>query len=323
MPVFLERYVLAVAAALTVLVVVTNPMGFDWKQRISGGLALVLVAYFVGHTVYKTNRESKTSVANQQTTLTAPDGVPAPENSGQSQHERHAGQDSTKSVAAPSESEQRLRGSGRIRPLEDKQIHKSAVTAIKNPRVLFASALWMGSDNPYEFGPQEIRAATAAFPRSTVQIEKQVGESRLRQLLTTSSFDIVILGALVQRDGTVILDLSSGRPMPNHGLPGEGMVKLLEVAGAKLLILGSCDSVPLAARLSNRINMVAATGNLYADYFQSWLEVFFRMLASGRPLADAFAIADDSVRSRSVGRSLSRMALIEVRTGQPLTFASE
>jgi hypothetical protein len=317
--VFLERYVLAVTAALTVLMVATNPMGFDWKQRISGGLALVLFAYFVGHTVYKASREVKTSVVDQQTIVT-PNSARAPEKSAQSPHEQHAGEDSMKSVAAPSDSIQRLRGSDGIRPLrEDQQIDNSQVTAIKNPRILFASALWKGSRDPHEFGPREIGAVTASFPRSAVQIEKHVGENRLRQLLTTSSFDIVLLGALVQRDGTVILDLDSGRPATNHGLPGEGLVKLLEVANVKLLILGSCDSVPLAAKLSNR-NMVAATGNLYIDYFQNWLETFFRMLAAGRPLANAFTIADDSVRSR--GGSMSRMSLIEVRTGRPLTFAS-
>jgi hypothetical protein len=56
MPVFLEKYILPVAAALTVLVMVTNPMGLDWNQRISGGLILLFVAYFVAYTVHKSNQ---------------------------------------------------------------------------------------------------------------------------------------------------------------------------------------------------------------------------------------------------------------------------
>jgi hypothetical protein len=53
-PVFLELYLLPVTAALTVIVIVTNPMGFDWRQRITGGAALVFASYFVAHTVHKT-----------------------------------------------------------------------------------------------------------------------------------------------------------------------------------------------------------------------------------------------------------------------------
>src|SRR5713101_2246753 len=53
--VFLEKYLLPVTAAVSVLVVFTNPMGLDWRQRTSGGLALLCIAYFVGHTLQKRN----------------------------------------------------------------------------------------------------------------------------------------------------------------------------------------------------------------------------------------------------------------------------
>ena len=51
-PVFLERYVLAVLGALTILISVTNPMNFDPTQRITGCLAILFVAYFIGHTIH-------------------------------------------------------------------------------------------------------------------------------------------------------------------------------------------------------------------------------------------------------------------------------
>jgi hypothetical protein len=52
-PVFLTKYLLPLAATLTVLLVFTNPMNFDWTQRITGGLALLFFAYFVAHTAHK------------------------------------------------------------------------------------------------------------------------------------------------------------------------------------------------------------------------------------------------------------------------------
>ena len=38
MPVFLEKFLLPLAVALVVLIAGTNPMRFDWTQRITGSL---------------------------------------------------------------------------------------------------------------------------------------------------------------------------------------------------------------------------------------------------------------------------------------------
>lgn len=55
-PVFLERFVLPLFAAAVVLLAVTNPMGADRTQRITGTVALIFAAYFVAHTAYKAPR---------------------------------------------------------------------------------------------------------------------------------------------------------------------------------------------------------------------------------------------------------------------------
>src|SRR6266480_134956 len=54
-PIFIERFVLPICAAACLLLVVTNPMDFDWKQRISGSLAIIFTAYFASHTLYRRN----------------------------------------------------------------------------------------------------------------------------------------------------------------------------------------------------------------------------------------------------------------------------
>jgi hypothetical protein len=58
-PVFLEKYLLPLATALTVLIVFTNPMNFDWAQRTTAGLAVFFAACFVAHTVHKLNNPPK------------------------------------------------------------------------------------------------------------------------------------------------------------------------------------------------------------------------------------------------------------------------
>lgn len=58
MPVFLERFVLPLFAAGVVLLALSNPMGFDTTQRVTGALALILAAYFVGHTIHKSSSKS-------------------------------------------------------------------------------------------------------------------------------------------------------------------------------------------------------------------------------------------------------------------------
>ncbi len=73
MPEFLERYLLPLVVSLTTLIVFTNPMSFDWTQRITGGLVLVFGAYFAAHTIHKMNRLVVVDPA-RQTVLSGPTG---------------------------------------------------------------------------------------------------------------------------------------------------------------------------------------------------------------------------------------------------------
>jgi hypothetical protein len=76
MTIFIERYLLPVTAGLTLLIITTNPMKFDWRQRISGGLALVLASYFFAHTSEIWNR--KAAPAPQESTAPGPPAAVPP-----------------------------------------------------------------------------------------------------------------------------------------------------------------------------------------------------------------------------------------------------
>lgn len=68
MPVFLERFVLAVLTAIFVGLVLMNALNFDWPQRVSGGLAVLCMAYFVGHTVHKSRVGPRAPAAQPEVT---------------------------------------------------------------------------------------------------------------------------------------------------------------------------------------------------------------------------------------------------------------
>ncbi len=59
MPVFLERFILPVLAAALIGIIILNPFKLDVHQQVSLGIAVVALAYFVGHTVYRSNTPVK------------------------------------------------------------------------------------------------------------------------------------------------------------------------------------------------------------------------------------------------------------------------
>jgi tRNA_anti-like len=59
--VFLERYILPILAALTLLVIVSNPLHFSWGQRIMGGSIVVLAAALVSRVAHRLNKKLQTS----------------------------------------------------------------------------------------------------------------------------------------------------------------------------------------------------------------------------------------------------------------------
>jgi hypothetical protein len=298
-PVFLEKYLLPVTATLTVWLTFANPMGLDWNQRVSGGLALLFAAYFIGHTVHRMNHPRKPPSADERGAAPLPSSTSNPTDKGHS------------ALSQPGTISPEILGQ---QPPSPAIVEQKTNGSTQTPRILLASALTSaGRPLPDD---EEINAVRGAFPRAPLRIERNVTDSTLRRILTTDRFDIVILDVHVNADGSIDFDFETSR------MAGEGLVKLLEVAGTKLVILGSCNSVPLAASLSNRITMVAATGYLSTNYYHAWLEIFFRLLASRRPVRDAFTIASDSVpppRGLSPGYRNFKMVLTEV-PGHSFTF---
>jgi hypothetical protein len=134
-PIFLERFVLPVLAAVVVGIVVLNPFNLDWPQRASLLGAVICLAYFVGHTVHRTSRPPSTPV----TSLNAAASVFTPNISLHSE-----GQNSPNIVAGPHSTVNVQTGKPQ-RGLTNTQLVQFAQTISARPRRIGVG--FIGSDD--------------------------------------------------------------------------------------------------------------------------------------------------------------------------------
>jgi Predicted nucleotide-binding protein containing TIR -like domain len=110
-------------------------------------------------------------------------------------------------------------------------------------------------------------------------------------------FDVVHFAAYVDpRSGAVHLgDADEHGVVPAGGkadvLPAEGFFKFIELTEAKLVILATCDSLVLAAKLARLTNMIAATNRINTECMLSWVESIYECLSKGVSLSNAFETA--------------------------------
>jgi len=138
----------------------------------------------------------------------------------------------------------------------------------------------------------DAEAIRTAYPDAEMHLDATLTARTLTEALRLGTWDLVQLTVDVSSDG----DLVFGQSTWHERLPKEGLASFLQRASTRLLVLTCCNSVPLAATLSGKVNMIAATGNLECEGFLAWESVFFPLLASGDTLARAFEVANQAVR---------------------------
>src|SRR5712692_5211100 len=74
-PVFLERFLLPVLAAVLIGVILLNPFKFDRQQQGSLAVAVIALAYFVSRTVHRTKDEPQRDQSSRSTAVE--DALPA------------------------------------------------------------------------------------------------------------------------------------------------------------------------------------------------------------------------------------------------------
>ena len=187
------------------------------------------------------------------------------------------------------------------------------VEHIRNARALCISSpqfVQLGFENQLEI-------VLAAFPE-VVPHQKVFSSTELRTAVSSDQkFDIVHIAAFVcPRSGDLYfsdVDLRSGARTTDHPdiLAADALAALLELAEAKLVVIGSCDSIALGATLVNVCHVVAARDMVSANMMAAWVQGFYTKLAQ-RSLVQAldYALKVSQAPMRFYARQIRNVDLI-------------
>lgn len=173
--------------------------------------------------------------------------------------------------------------SGRIDELGPIRSTQSEI--VENPRVLC-----VGTD---DFVPMDVDKDRLVLEKLFPNIEFEANASGrwLRNKLLNENFDLVHICAIVDpKSGDLVLG-------PDDRISASSFGKLVQVCGAKVVVLASCDSVRLAEHVARTTNMVAATTQALSQVFIDWEEVFYRQLAKGLTLSEAHDLAKETTEA--------------------------
>lgn len=169
----------------------------------------------------------------------------------------------------------------------------AALDRVPTPRIFCGSSAQYATLCEYD---KDLAVVRAAFPDSDVVDDGALTAQRLQEVLTEQQFDIIHLISFVNPEtGALVLseiEAQTLRPVGSaNELSAEGFAKLVELSGARLVVLASCDSLRLSAKLSRVTNMVAAYSTVMTDQLVEWERCFYRMLSRGHPVSKAFEVS--------------------------------
>ena len=94
-------------------------------------------------------------------------------------------------------------------------------------------------------------------------------------------------------------------------LSADALADQLQMAGAKLAVIGSCDSIALGATLANVCQVIAARDMVSPKMMAAWVEAFYAKLPQ-RSLSEAldYALKISRAPMRFYGRQVARVDLL-------------
>jgi hypothetical protein len=175
---------------------------------------------------------------------------------------------------------------------------------IPSPRVLCVSSeqfLQLGFEN-------QLQIVLDAFP-SALDHRRVLNSIDLRDALTRGEFAIVHVSAYVcPRTGDLYfsdVDPKTGASIAAEvdRISADALAELCRMANTRLVVVGSCDSLVLAASLIEVANVVAARDMVSARMMAAWVDVFYRTLPrQSLSTAFNFAVKASGAPMRLLGR---------------------
>jgi hypothetical protein len=224
---------------------------------------------------------------------------------------------------------------GEVDAFEAEYTKEKDLTASKVPlervveRIHDPKALCISSPQFTKLGfENQLQIVLNAFP-AVVPHQRIFSSSELRVAISgDQTYDIVHIAAFVcPRSGTLYfsdVDLNTGEsiaPEPDI-LSADALADLLQIAGAKLAVIGSCDSIALGATLANVCHVIAARDMVSPKMMAAWVEAFYAKLPQ-RSLSEALdhALRISRAPMRFYGRQVAKVDLLfmqePVRTAVP------
>lgn len=162
--------------------------------------------------------------------------------------------------------------------------HPARVDHVSNPSILCVSTKefeGLGFDD-------DVKIVKSHFAKG-VKVLHNASSDSLSACLASNQFDVIhILAQVDAASGTLVFG-------SDDRLEADGFAALVRVTKARLVVLATCDSVILAARVLRSSNMIAANGYLEVEYFHRWIKTFYTMLEQGQSLSAACDVASKTV----------------------------
>jgi hypothetical protein len=187
------------------------------------------------------------------------------------------------------------------------------VERIRDPR-----ALCISSPQFTELGfENQLQTVLNAFP-AVLPHQRVFSSAELRAALSgDQTYDVVHVAAFVcPRSGALYftdVNLNTGESVVEEPdlLSADALADLLQVARAKLIVIGSCDSIALGATLVNVCHVIAARDMVSPKMMAAWVEAFYSRLPQ-HPLSEALDFAQKISRApmRFYGRQVGHVDLV-------------
>jgi hypothetical protein len=169
------------------------------------------------------------------------------------------------------------------------------IESIKNPKVLCASSPWYFKRS-FQKDVELIRTETKNLS-ARISESNNVNSQDLTKILIENTFDIIHIAAHVHPKTADVCfgDLTSeGGHVDDESadpISAVAFSRLIELAKVKLVVLASCDSLILAAKLAKITNMIAATDSISIRDILQWELGLYKCLSKGISLSNSFETA--------------------------------
>jgi CAP12/Pycsar effector protein, TIR domain len=168
------------------------------------------------------------------------------------------------------------------------------IETIKNPKVLCACSPWY-----YKTFRQEIELIRSETKNMSAKITEahSIDSHKLTNTLMDNKFDLIHIAAYVHpKTGDVCfggLNRVGGTVSDESADPisAAAFSKLIELTKAKLVVLATCDSLLLAAKLAKITNMIAATNFISSRDILRWELGLYKCLSKGISLSNSYETA--------------------------------